>query len=114
MLAVAGRENVGWLDVESIDKLPCEDLSIIDLLWGKYSDGRFGFSVPKRIYQSLGGTRSYDEKIWQAFGDSVGWRSGREWYQKAVRMKQGSPSSMKMFFSSYSLFHLSRTLFQYR
>ncbi|MFM6371884.1 MAG: GUN4 domain-containing protein, partial [Dolichospermum sp.] len=57
MLAVAKREKEGWLDVESIDNFPCADLSIIDKLWVKYSDGRFGFSVQKRIYQSLGGTR---------------------------------------------------------
>ncbi|MBR8840749.1 MAG: GUN4 domain-containing protein [Stigonema ocellatum SAG 48.90 = DSM 106950] len=79
MLAVAGRQKEGWLNVEDIDKFPCEDLSIIDQLWVKYSDGRFGFSVQKQIYQSLGGSRSYDEKIWQAFGDRVGWRRREEW-----------------------------------
>ncbi|MFM6610153.1 MAG: GUN4 domain-containing protein, partial [Dolichospermum sp.] len=56
MLAVA-REREGWLNVESIDNFPCADLRTIDQLWVKYSDGRFGFSVQKRIYQSLGGTR---------------------------------------------------------
>ncbi|MEI2581457.1 serine/threonine-protein kinase [Scytonema sp. PRP1] len=79
MLAVAGREKEGWLDVEHIDIFPCEDLRTIDQLWVKYSNGHFGFSVQKRIYQSLGGTRQYDEKIWQAFGDRVGWRKGGKW-----------------------------------
>ncbi|MDF5713119.1 MAG: serine/threonine-protein kinase [Rhizonema sp. NSF051] len=74
MLAVAGREEEGWLDEESIDKFPCEDLRIIDQLWVRYSQGKFGFSVQKHIYQSLGGSRSYDQKIWEAFGDRVGWR----------------------------------------
>jgi len=74
VLAVAKRENEGWLNVDSIDNFPCADLRTIDQLWVKYSDGRFGFSVQKRIYQGLGGTRSYDEKIWKAFGDKVGWR----------------------------------------
>ncbi len=74
MLAVAKQEKEGWLDVEHIDNFPCKDLLAIDQLWVKYSDERFGFSVQKKIYQSLGGTRNYDEKIWLAFGDKVGWR----------------------------------------
>ncbi len=74
MLKVAGREKEGWLDSSSIDKFPCEDLRTIDQLWVKYSNERFGFSVQKRIYQSLGGTREYDDKIWEEFGDRVGWR----------------------------------------
>ncbi|MFM6243679.1 MAG: GUN4 domain-containing protein [Dolichospermum sp.] len=79
MLCVGEREGSGWLNVESIDNFPCEDLSIIDKLWVKYSDGRFGFSVQKRIYQGLGGTRQYNEDIWREFGDKVGWRKGGSW-----------------------------------
>ncbi len=79
MLQAAGREEEGWLRVEDIDNFPCEDLRTIDQLWLKYSDGRFGFSVQKDIYQELGGTREYDDKIWEAFGDRVGWRQGGDW-----------------------------------
>jgi serine/threonine protein kinase len=79
MLAVAKREKEGWLDDESIDNFPCEDLRTIDQLWVKYSNGKFGFSVQKKIYQAFGGTINYDQKIWQAFGDKVGWRKGGNW-----------------------------------
>ena len=79
MLAVAKRKKQGWLDVKSIDNLPCEDLRTIDQLWVKYSDGKFGFSVQKKIYQSLGGTREYNSDIWKKFGDKVGWRKGGDW-----------------------------------
>jgi len=79
MLEVAGRTKDGWLRVEDIDRFPCEDLRTIDKLWVKYSNGRFGFSVQVRIYQSLGGTREYNEKIWEYFGDRVGWRVEKEW-----------------------------------
>ncbi|MEG4985641.1 serine/threonine-protein kinase [Microcoleus sp. BR0-C5] len=65
-----------------IDRLPCEDLRTIDQLWVKYSNGRFGFSVQKRIYESLGGIREYDEEIWEAFGDRVGWRGRVGWVNK--------------------------------
>ena len=78
MLKVAGVGE-GWLESSSIDNFPCEDLRTIDQLWVKYSNGRFGFSVQKRIYQSLGGTREYDRKIWEALGDRVGWRVNRYW-----------------------------------
>ncbi|BAY89479.1 MULTISPECIES: serine/threonine-protein kinase [unclassified Tolypothrix] len=79
MLAVAAREKEGWLDIEHIDNFPCKDLRTIDQLWVKYSNGRFGFSVQKRIYQSLAGTREYNEEIWRAFADSVGWRKDGKW-----------------------------------
>ncbi|MEA5549955.1 GUN4 domain-containing protein [Anabaena cylindrica UHCC 0172] len=80
ILAVAKRKKQGWLDVESIDNFPCEDLRTIDQLWVKYSDERYGFSVQKRIYQGLGGTKNYDEKIWRAFGNNVGWMEGGDWW----------------------------------
>jgi hypothetical protein len=76
MLAVAKREEEGWLNTESMDDFPCADFRTIDQLWVKYSDGRFGFSVQKRIYQGLGGTREYDLEIWKEFSDKVGWRKG--------------------------------------
>ncbi len=81
MLKVAGRESIGSLDVKDIENFPCEDLGTIDKLWVKYSDGKFGFSVQKQIYQSLGGTKEYDEKVWKAFCDKVGWRQGGKWLE---------------------------------
>ncbi|TAF03443.1 MAG: serine/threonine protein kinase [Nostocales cyanobacterium] len=79
MLAVAKREEEGWLTIEDIDNFCCEDLRTIDQLWVKYSNGKFGFSVQKRIYQGLGGTREYNREIWEKFGDKVGWRKGGDW-----------------------------------
>jgi len=79
MLKVAGREKEGWLDKESIEKFPCDDLRTIDQLWLKYSNGDFGLSVQKRIYQSLGGTSEYDTEVWERFGDRVGWRKKNSW-----------------------------------
>jgi Kae1-associated kinase Bud32 len=87
MLAVAKREKEGFFSVEHIDKFPCEDLHTIDQLWVKYSDGKFGFSVQKRIYQSFGGTREYNPGIWDKFGDKVGWRKGGNWlYYKDITL----------------------------
>jgi serine/threonine-protein kinase len=93
MLEVAGRTKDGWLRVEDIDRFPCEDLRTIDQLWVKYSNGRFGFSVQKRIYESLGGTRKYDDKIWEAFGDRVGWRVNSKllYYNDLTFNTKGAP-----------------------
>ncbi|MFM6037730.1 MAG: GUN4 domain-containing protein [Sphaerospermopsis kisseleviana] len=87
MLAVAKREREGWLNVESIDNFPCADLRTIDQLWVDNSDGRFGFSVQKRIYQGLGGTREYNQEIWLKFWDKVGWRKGGNWWVGGVYYK---------------------------
>lgn len=56
MLEVAGREKQGYLGLDEIEQFPCEDLRIIDKLWVDYSNGRFGFSVQKKIYLEEGGT----------------------------------------------------------
>jgi serine/threonine protein kinase len=79
MLEAAGRTGERWFRIEDIDRFHCEDLRTIDQLWVKYSNGLFGFSVQKRIYESLGGSGEYDQKIWEAFGDRVGWRVNNLW-----------------------------------
>jgi len=78
MLEVAGRQEQGWLYNESIKNFSCPDLRAIDRLWVKYSDGRFGFSVQKQIYQSLGGTKEYDEKVLKDFVEAIGWKQKGE------------------------------------
>ena len=35
--------------------------------------------MQKQIYQSVGGTKEYDSKVWRKFGDKVGWRKGGQW-----------------------------------
>ena len=79
MLEAAGRESQGYLDIEDVKNFPCQDLGTIDKLWVKYSDGKFGFSVQKKIYRDLGGTKDYEDKVWESFGDKVGWRKGGSW-----------------------------------
>ncbi len=75
MLKAADRETERWLDKKSIENFPCTDLRTIDKLWVKYSNGHFGFSVQKRIWESVG----CDLK---QFGDRVGWWMNQEWISK--------------------------------
>jgi serine/threonine protein kinase len=77
MLQVAGREEEGWLNLESIKSFPSEDLRAIDRLWVKFSNGRFGFSVQKRIWQEVGGKVDYETEC--RLGERIGWRIDGEW-----------------------------------
>jgi hypothetical protein len=77
MLRIA-QENY-HLKVEDIEKFPYKDLQSIDKLWLKASNARFGFSVQKYIYFTLGGTKTYNPKIWQEFGSKVGWKKRGLW-----------------------------------
>jgi hypothetical protein len=79
MLAVSARTKEGWLNIESINNFPSIDLEIIDQLWVKYSDGRFGFSVQKRLWESVGGDPDADYETWCQFGDRIGWRRNHSW-----------------------------------
>jgi serine/threonine protein kinase len=79
MIAIAGKENEGWLSEKDIYNFPCQDIRTIDQLWVKYSYGRFGFSVQRRIYQSMRGTKNFYREFWDTFGDQVGWRKNKKW-----------------------------------
>ncbi|MFL0604091.1 GUN4 domain-containing protein [Cylindrospermopsis raciborskii] len=79
MLAVANRQSEGYLREEDAENFPCKELRTIDNLWLKYSKGKFGISVQQKIYKNLGGTKQFDGKVWESFGDRIGWRSGGSW-----------------------------------
>ena len=79
MIEVADRKSQGWLRIEDTKNFPSQDLGIIDKLWLRYSNGMFGFSVQKQVYQSLGGTQRYNPKVVEDFGDKVGWRLEGKW-----------------------------------
>jgi hypothetical protein len=75
ILKAANREKEACLDIESIKNFPCTDLCTIDQLWVKYSNGHFGFSVQKRIWENVGGKPGeYNEEALKEFGNRIGWR----------------------------------------
>ncbi|MEH2410972.1 GUN4 domain-containing protein [Nostoc sp.] len=80
MLKASGSKE-GNNFTQSISIFPCTDLRTIDQLWVKYSDGRFGFSVQKKIYLSVGGKADgeYYKEVWEKFGERVGWRVKENW-----------------------------------
>ena len=79
MLKVCNRENKLLLTQTQIEEFPCEDLHTIDQIWVKYSNGHFGFSVQKLIWQMIGGCRQANYQTECDFGDWVGWRVQGDW-----------------------------------
>lgn len=82
MITTVGKEEGQWFDREDLLNFPCTDLKAIDGLWVKYSQGKFGFSVQKKIYLDCGAKLDGQypvDKIWESFGDRVGWRGQGEW-----------------------------------
>ncbi|WP_333141727.1 GUN4 domain-containing protein [Microcoleus sp. Pol11C2] len=78
-----------------LDRFPCEDLRTIDQLWVKYSNGSFGFSVQKRIYESLWERRhptDDEQEIEEIFGQGLGWVWWHPWYDVCTsRVEEGTP-----------------------
>ncbi len=60
------------LEISQIYQIPCEDLQTLDRLWLHYSQGRFGFSVQKQIYESVKGDyiRFCDRVNWQTYNSA--------------------------------------------
>lgn len=65
---LAGKRAGAYLFNNDMENLPCVDLKVIDLLWFKSSNGRFGLKVQAEIYREVGGE-------YNLFCDRVGWRT---------------------------------------
>jgi hypothetical protein len=57
----------GWLYFTDAKSIPISDLQTINQLWLVYSEGKFGFSVQRKIWLSLG-------KGWEKFWLKIGWK----------------------------------------
>ena len=92
MLKVAnGEEGKDFLDDKLINNFPCTDLYTIDQLWVKYSNGHFGFSVQKRIWdEELGG--KCDIETERALGDAIGWRRDGRWLMEDLTYTLDAPA----------------------
>jgi serine/threonine protein kinase len=66
MCGILGKSLGTPFQPSDIEQLPCLNLQTINDLWLHYSQGRFGLSVQKQIYESVG--RDYER-----FCDRVNW-----------------------------------------
>ena len=94
MLAIANRGSKDWLDPDSLEKFPSQDLKTIDQLWVAFSEGRFGFSIQKKIWEESGAPTSNCANEWKVFGSSVGWRVDGEWLKYSDLRKDPSHSPL--------------------
>ncbi len=78
MKQVGDRNVSGGLSESEIRDFSCPDLRQIDNLWVKFSNGRFGFSTQKDIYERLGGRYGDvpDIQQYRRFAIQVGWKEG--------------------------------------
>ncbi|MGG6241492.1 GUN4 N-terminal ARM-like repeat domain-containing protein [Nodosilinea sp. AN01ver1] len=61
-----------WVYFTEVEQFPTVDLQTIDRLWLVYSEGKFGFSVQRRIWLSLG--QNWD-KLWPR----LAWKDDNIW-----------------------------------
>jgi hypothetical protein len=74
MIIAVFKEEGQWLDREDLENFPCLDLFTIDQLWIAASNGHFGFSVQKKIWEECGSPMSL-AKDWDHFCVRVGWQN---------------------------------------
>jgi hypothetical protein len=77
MITAVGKEDGQWFSDKDLKEYPCDELLAIDDLWVKYSDGLYGFSVQKKIYEECGGKLDFSypgDEIWNKFCDLVAWK----------------------------------------
>jgi tetratricopeptide (TPR) repeat protein len=74
IISESNTTHYTWLSCEHLINIPPRDLNTINSLWLTYSNGKFGFSVQKEIYQGFGGTQEFNGEIRDKFGIAVGWR----------------------------------------
>jgi hypothetical protein len=70
--AAIGRD---WLTQAGVENFPCRDLQTIDRMWRQHSQGRYGFSVQLRLWDtSLEPDKLQAEpERWRRFRKHLGW-----------------------------------------
>lgn len=76
-LAGATAVQRKWIYFSEVKSFPTADLQTIDRLWRIHSEGKFGFSVQREIWLSLG-------KNWDRFWEAIGWKAGNAWTRYPV------------------------------
>ena len=71
-LAGVGAVKRKWIYFTEVEQLPQVDLQTIDALWLLHSEGKFGFSIQREMWLSLG-------KNWDKFWPKIGWKEGNNW-----------------------------------
>jgi len=83
---ISSRCEFPELSKTNIQQVPNADFKTIDRLWQQYSNGKFGFSIQKRIYREVG--NSINKLALQ-----IGWRSQNKWlrYDREFNFNLSAP-----------------------
>ncbi|PSN17365.1 hypothetical protein C7271_18100 [filamentous cyanobacterium CCP5] len=71
-LAGPGAVKRKWLYFTEVFQFPNQDLLTLDALWSLYSEGKFGFSRQRQIWQGLG-------QDWNKFWVRIAWKQDNVW-----------------------------------
>ena len=71
-LAGDGAIQRKWIYFTEVTGFPSEDLNTVNALWWVHSEGRFGFSVQRKLWLGMG--RDF-VKLWP----KIGWKDGNSW-----------------------------------
>ena len=73
---LAGEDAVQrkWLYFTEVEQFPTTDLQTINNLWQLHSEGKFGFSVQRKLWLSVG--KDFN-KLWP----KIGWKNDNNWTQ---------------------------------
>lgn len=75
ILQLAGAEGRGYLELDEVMILPYAELVNLDQLWHHYSDGRWGFTVQRHLFEQT-------ESDYSNLGKVAGWMVDGTWLQK--------------------------------
>ena len=71
-LAGAAAVERKWIYFTEVESFPITDLRTLDRLWLMHSEGKFGFSIQRKIWLSVG--KDFG-KLWS----KIDWKSGNTW-----------------------------------
>lgn len=71
-LAGAAAIERKWIYFTEVENFPITDLRTLDNLWLMHSEGKFGFSIQRKIWLSVGKDFA---KLWL----KINWKSGNTW-----------------------------------
>ena len=92
MVTEVDKDEGSGVTQKALLNFPCKPLRVIDELWVRYSNGKFGFSVQTKLYLDCGGVAdgSYHEEAWDKFCEANGWQV-KGTYVSSVRFDVSSP-----------------------
>ncbi|MDX2215359.1 MAG: GUN4 domain-containing protein [Oculatellaceae cyanobacterium bins.114] len=94
MITTVGKDEGQGFSRSDLENFPCDDLKTLDQLWVRYSKGKFGFSVQKKIWQDCGSPTSTGAE-WDRFCVKVGWKTSATAYVDSDQLQfhlQKSPT----------------------